>query len=233
MPLECKDLFNPENNKKSASVFTNEKKWALKTLSNLSKDTTRKWLGQDFNPGGLVSKAWALSTGWESRAHNGPLGECSVTHCKLFLPTTWRGFCVESNIFRCGRWRHISLTGKLTRNANLFLLNCWMGPRNLNFNTLSRWEHLKLDLQMQRALRKVVRDGGGQGLLSLTYSPEGFLPQPRLHKALGGTRPVSFLVTHQPLSASLYPDRKQCRLTESVRMFTIKPKVSNSPVTGW
>ena len=57
MPLEYKDLFNPENNQKRASIFTNEKKWSLKTLSNLSKDTTSKWLGQDFNPGGLVSKA--------------------------------------------------------------------------------------------------------------------------------------------------------------------------------
>lgn len=140
VPLEYKDLFNPENNQKSASIFTNEKKWTLKTLSNLSKDTISKWLGQDFNPGGLVSKAWALSsTGWESRAHNGPLGKCSVTHYKLFLPRTWGGFCIESNILQCARWRHISLTGKLTRNASLFLLNSWMGPRNRNFNTLSRW----------------------------------------------------------------------------------------------
>lgn len=78
--------------------------------------------------------------------------------------SAWRAvfFCVVTDAISASSE---NLPGMQLVSTELLEGNC-----NLNFNTLSQWEPLYLDLQMQRALKKVVRDGGGQDLLSLSLT---------------------------------------------------------------
>lgn len=109
-----------------------------------------------------------------------PLGESSghragylesvqpqTTNCssqQLGEGSAWRAvfFCVVTDA--------ISASSGNLPGMQLVSTESLEGNCNLNFNTLSRRESLYLDLQMQRALKKVVRDGGGQELLSLSLT---------------------------------------------------------------
>ena len=87
-----------------------------------------------------------------------------ATNCssqQLGEGSAWRAvfFCVVTDAISASPG---SLPGMQLVFPELLEGNC-----NLNFNTISRWEPLYLDLQMQRALKKVVSDGGGEDFLSL------------------------------------------------------------------
>ena len=127
-PLEYISLFNPENNQKSASICTNEKKkWNLKTLSNLSKDTPSKWSSQDFNAGGRTSKACTLpSTGWVVGTQRATWRVSSHRLQTVPPNNLERGLRGEQSfsVWSLMPYQHHR---EAYQECNLFFLNCWKG----------------------------------------------------------------------------------------------------------
>lgn len=206
---------------------------SLKTLSNLSlKDTPSKWSSQISTQVGIFPKPELFPPLGESSGHIVATGRVFNRRSASLLPPNNLGeVCMESSLFLCGHWLYHQ--GKTYQECNLFteLLKGTAIWILIHF----RWEPLYLDLQMQRALKKVVRDGGGQDLLSLSLTLLSTFTAALPAQGTGfNIKPVHsyFTGSHQPLSLFFCILTGTVHLTETVRVITTNPK-SAPPVTDW